>query len=81
MVLIKKIKGKEPICGNNCFMAENATVIGDVIMGDDCSVWFQAVVRGDVHSIRMGNKVNIQDGAIVHCTYRRPLQVSETMSR
>ena len=54
MVLIKKIRGKEPIWGNNCFMAENATIIGNVILGDDCSVWFQAVVRGDVNSIRIG---------------------------
>ena len=62
-------------------MAENATVIGDVIMGDDCSVWFQAVVRGDVHSIRMGNKVNIQDGAIVHCTYKKaPTSIGNNVS-
>ena len=81
MVLIKKIKGKEPIWGNNCFMADNATVIGDVRMGDDCSVWFQAVVRGDVHSIRMGNKVNIQDGAIVHCTYQKaPTSIGNNVS-
>ena len=62
-------------------MAENATVIGDVIMGDDCSVWFQAVVRGDVHSIRLGNKVNIQDGAIVHCTYKKaPTSIGNNVS-
>lgn len=57
--------------GNNCFLAPNATVVGDVEMGDDCSVWFNAVVRGDVNSIRMGNKVNIQDGAVLHCTYQK----------
>ena len=68
MALIKTVRNKTPEFGNNCYLSENATVIGDVQMGDDCSVWFQAVVRGDVHSIRMGNKVNIQDGAIVHCT-------------
>jgi carbonic anhydrase/acetyltransferase-like protein (isoleucine patch superfamily) len=69
MALIKKIKGIEPIFGADCYLAENATVVGDVIMGDQCSVWFNAVVRGDVHSIRIGNKVNIQDAAIIHCTY------------
>lgn len=55
--------------GNNCFIAPNATIVGDVVMGDDCSVWFNAVVRGDVNSIEIGNKVNIQDGAVIHCTY------------
>lgn len=60
-----------PQFGNNVFLAPNATVVGDVIMGDDCSVWFNAVVRGDVNFIRMGNKVNIQDGAVIHCTYQR----------
>jgi carbonic anhydrase/acetyltransferase-like protein (isoleucine patch superfamily) len=57
--------------GNNCFIAPNATIVGDVVMGDDCSVWFNAVVRGDVNSIRMGNKVNVQDGAVIHCTYQK----------
>lgn len=57
--------------GENCFIADNATIVGDVEMGDDCSVWFQTVIRGDVNSIRIGNKVNIQDGAIIHCTYLR----------
>jgi carbonic anhydrase/acetyltransferase-like protein (isoleucine patch superfamily) len=71
MSLIKSVRGFSPKFGKNIYLAENATVIGDVIMGDDCSVWFQAVVRGDVHSIRIGNKVNIQDGAIIHCTYQR----------
>ena len=69
MALIKSVRGFEPKFGKNCYLSENATVIGDVAMGDDCSVWFQAVVRGDVNSIRIGNKVNIQDGAIIHCTY------------
>lgn len=71
MALIKACRGKEPQFGEDCFLAENATVVGDVIMGDQCSVWFNAVVRGDVNSIRMGNKVNIQDGAVLHCTYEK----------
>lgn len=71
MALIKKLRGKTPQMGKNCYLSENATIIGDVEMGDDCSVWFQAVIRGDVNSIKIGNRVNIQDGAIVHCTYER----------
>ena len=71
MALIKKVKGILPQWGQNCFLADNATVVGDVIMGDDCSVWFQAIVRGDVNSIRIGNKTNIQDGAVIHCTYEK----------
>jgi carbonic anhydrase/acetyltransferase-like protein (isoleucine patch superfamily) len=69
MALIKSVKGITPKFGNDCYLAENATVTGDVIMGYNCSVWFNAVVRGDVNSIRIGNKVNIQDGACIHCTY------------
>ncbi|HEY1040974.1 MAG TPA: gamma carbonic anhydrase family protein [Bacteroidia bacterium] len=71
MALIKPVKGISPKMGENCFLAENCTVVGDVVMGNDCSIWFNAVVRGDVNSIRMGNKVNIQDGAVVHCTYEK----------
>ncbi len=71
MALIIPCLDKTPQFGNNIFIAPNGTVIGDVIMGDDCSVWFNAVVRGDVNYIRIGNKVNIQDGAIIHCTYQR----------
>ncbi len=71
MALIKEVRGFEPQFGKDCYLAENATIVGDVIMGDQCSVWFQAVVRGDVNSIRIGNKVNIQDGAIIHGTYQR----------
>ena len=71
MPLILPVNGVQPQFGSNCFIAENATVVGDVVMGDDCSVWFTAVVRGDVHRIRIGNKVNIQDGAIIHCTYQQ----------
>jgi len=69
MAHLIEIKGIHPRVGVNCFLAPNATVVGDVVMGDDCSVWFNAVIRGDVNAIRIGNKVNIQDGAIVHCTY------------
>ena len=71
MALIKSVNGKTPKHGENCYFAENATVVGDVTMGDDCSVWFNAVIRGDVNSIKMGNKVNIQDGAVIHCTYQK----------
>ncbi len=70
MALIKSVRGIAPIFGNNCFLTENATVVGEVIMGDNCSVWFNAVVRGDVHSITIGNNTNIQDGAVIHCTYK-----------
>lgn len=71
MTLILPIKGIHPVFGENCYLAPNATIVGDVVMGDDCSVWFNAVVRGDVNSIRIGNKVNIQDGAVIHCTYQK----------
>ena len=71
MALIKTVRDKTPQWGDNCFFAENATIIGDVTMGESCSVWFQAVVRGDVHRITMGDRVNVQDGAIIHCTYQR----------
>jgi carbonic anhydrase/acetyltransferase-like protein (isoleucine patch superfamily) len=71
MPVILPVKGISPQFGKNCFLAPNATIVGDVIMGDDCSVWFNAVVRGDVNSIRLGNKVNIQDGAVIHCTYQK----------
>lgn len=71
MSIILPVKGLSPAFGNNCFIAPNATIVGDVIMGDDCSVWFNAVVRGDVNSIRLGNKVNVQDGVIIHCTYQK----------
>ncbi|GAD06184.1 acetyltransferase [Porphyromonas crevioricanis] len=71
MALIKEVRGFQPQFGDNCFLAENATVIGDVVMGDNCSVWFGAVVRGDVNSIRIGNNVNIQDGAVIHTLYEK----------
>jgi carbonic anhydrase/acetyltransferase-like protein (isoleucine patch superfamily) len=71
MPVILPVKGVSPVFGNNCYIAPNATIAGDVIMGDDCSVWFNAVLRGDVNIIRMGNKVNVQDGAVIHCTYKK----------
>lgn len=67
--MIKAVRGKEPIIGEDCFIAENATIVGEVSMGKQCSVWFNAVLRGDVHYIKMGDKVNVQDGAVIHCTY------------
>jgi len=81
MALILPVKGVLPRFGDNCYLAENATVVGDVEMGADCSVWFQAVVRGDVHYIRMGNKVNVQDGAVIHCTYQQaPTEIGDNVS-
>src|SRR6218665_2900621 len=71
MALIKPVKGIHPKFGDDCYLAQNATIVGDVVMGDECSIWFNAVVRGDVNSIRMGNKVNVQDGACIHCTYEK----------
>ena len=81
MPLILPVNGISPQFGNNCFIAENATVVGDVVAGDDCSFWFNAVVRGDVHYIRMGNKVNVQDGAVIHCTYQKaPTTIGNNVS-
>ena len=71
MAIIKSVRGFTPQLGNNCFLADNAVVVGDVVMGDNCTVWFNAVVRGDVNSIRIGNNTNIQDGAVIHCTYQK----------
>ncbi|QDH79543.1 gamma carbonic anhydrase family protein [Echinicola soli] len=71
MALVKKVNGKAPQFGDKCWLADNATVVGDVRMGDGCTVWFNAVVRGDVHEIVIGNHTNIQDGAIIHCTYQK----------
>ena len=68
-MIIKTIRGFSPTFGKNCFFAENATIIGEVVLGDEVSIWYQAVVRGDVNAIRIGNKVNIQDGVIIHATY------------
>ncbi|MFT5919631.1 MAG: carbonic anhydrase/acetyltransferase-like protein (isoleucine patch superfamily) [Granulosicoccus sp.] len=71
MALIKSVNGKTPEIPSSCYLAENATVVGDVKMGEECSIWFNAVVRGDVNAIVMGDRVNVQDGAIVHCTYQK----------
>jgi len=69
MALIKEIKGVAPVIPDDCYVAENATIIGEVTFGSQCSVWYNAVIRGDVNAITIGNKVNIQDGAVIHCTY------------
>lgn len=71
MPVILPVKGVSPQIPEDCFIAPNATIVGDVVMGNECSIWFNAVVRGDVNSIRMGNKVNVQDGACIHCTYEK----------
>lgn len=71
MALIMEVNGKKPEMGKECWLAPNAAVVGDVVMGDRCTVWFNAVVRGDVHEIRIGNDTNIQDGAVIHCTYQK----------
>jgi carbonic anhydrase/acetyltransferase-like protein (isoleucine patch superfamily) len=71
MPVILPVKGVMPVMGNNCFAAPNATIVGNVVMGNECSVWFNAVLRGDVNFIRLGNRVNVQDGAIIHCTYQK----------
>ena len=81
MAIIKKLNGHTPKFGKNCFLADNAAIIGDVEMGDDCNIWFGAVLRGDVHSIRIGNKVNIQDNATIHATYKKsPTNIGNNVS-
>jgi carbonic anhydrase/acetyltransferase-like protein (isoleucine patch superfamily) len=81
MALIKVCRGFTPQFGANCWFAENATIVGDVVMGDNCSVWFNSVVRGDVNSIRIGDNVNIQDGAVLHCTYEKTtVQIGNNVS-
>ena len=81
MATILPVLGKSPQFGNNCFVAPNATIVGDVVMGDDCSIWFNTVLRGDVNFIKMGNKVNIQDGAVIHCTYQKnPTEIGNNVS-
>ena len=80
-MIVKSVNGKTPTIPRDCFVAENATIVGDVIFGENCSVWFNAVVRGDVHFIKIGNKVNIQDGAIIHCTYQKsPTTIGNNVS-
>jgi carbonic anhydrase/acetyltransferase-like protein (isoleucine patch superfamily) len=71
MAYIFPVNDKHPQIGENCFIAPNATIVGEVTMGNECSVWFNAVIRGDVNKIVMGNKVNVQDGAVIHCTYQK----------
>lgn len=79
--MIKTVKGKTPQIGSDCYIAENATLVGEVSMGNQCSIWFNAVLRGDVHFIKMGNKVNVQDGAVIHCTYlKSPTTIGNNVS-
>ena len=81
MPIIKPVNGKHPQIPEDCYVAENATIVGDVQMGKECSVWFNAVIRGDVHYIKMGNKVNIQDGAVIHATYQKsPTTIGNNVS-
>ena len=75
MALIKKCRGHKPEIPSSCWLAENSTIVGDVKMGENCSIWFNAVVRGDVNSITIGDYTNIQDGAIIHCTYKKAATV------
>lgn len=80
-MVIREVNGKVPVIPEDCFVADNATIVGDVTLGSSCSVWFNAVVRGDVHYIRIGNKVNIQDGAVIHCTYQKcPTEIGNNVS-
>lgn len=79
--MIKTVNGKSPKIGSDCYIAENATIVGEVSMGDQCSIWFNAVLRGDVHYIKMGDKVNVQDGAVIHCTYQKsPTTIGNNVS-
>ena len=71
MALIIPVRGFSPIIGNDCFLAENATIVGEVTMGDNCSVWFNAIIRGDVNYIKIGDRVNVQDAVVIHCTYQK----------
>ncbi|GGB17373.1 gamma carbonic anhydrase family protein [Mucilaginibacter rubeus] len=81
MPVILPIKDKSPVWGKDCFIAENCTIVGDVVMGDNCSVWFNAVIRGDVHYIKIGNNTNIQDGAVIHATYlKAPTNIGNHVS-
>jgi carbonic anhydrase/acetyltransferase-like protein (isoleucine patch superfamily) len=81
MPVILPVKDKSPVWGSDCFIAENCTIVGDVVMGDNCSVWFNAVIRGDVHYIKIGNNTNIQDGAVIHATYlKAPTNIGNNVS-
>lgn len=80
-MILKELNGNKPVFGENCFFAENCVIVGEVAMGNDCSIWYHAVLRGDVHSITLGNKVNIQDGAVVHATYKKsPTHIGNSVS-
>jgi carbonic anhydrase/acetyltransferase-like protein (isoleucine patch superfamily) len=80
-MIIKELNGVKPIFGADCFIAENATIIGQVTMGNQCSIWYNAVIRGDVHYIKIGNKVNVQDGAVIHATYKKsPTNIGNNVS-
>lgn len=80
-MILREVRGNKPQYGTKCFFAETATLIGEVSMGDECSVWYNAVVRGDVHYIKMGNRVNVQDGAVIHCTYQKsPVNIGNNVS-
>ena len=80
-MIIRELNGKKPQYGEGCFFAENAVIVGDVEMGSQCSIWYNAVVRGDVHFIKIGDKVNIQDGAVIHCTYQKfPTNIGNNVS-
>ncbi len=81
MAIIKSLRGHTPRFGKDCFLADTAVVVGEVVMGDNCTVWFNAVVRGDVHAITIGNNTNIQDGAVIHCTYQKaPTNIGSDVS-
>ncbi|MDN3708075.1 gamma carbonic anhydrase family protein [Myroides ceti] len=81
MALIKELNNKQPKIPQSCYLAETATLIGDVVLGEECSIWFNAVIRGDVNKITIGNKVNIQDNAMVHCTYlKHPTVIGNNVS-
>ena len=75
MTLILPVRNVYPEIGLNCFLAENCTIVGDVVIGKNCSVWFNAVIRGDVNSIRIGDNTNVQDGAVIHCTYQKAVTI------
>src|SRR5690554_674055 len=75
MALVKSVRGFTPEIGKNTFLAENATAVGDVIIGSDCSIWFNTVLRGDVNSIRLGDRVNVQDGTVIHTLYEKSVSV------
>jgi carbonic anhydrase/acetyltransferase-like protein (isoleucine patch superfamily) len=81
MPLIKNVRGFQPKIGKDCYLADNATIIGDTVIGDYCSIWFNTVIRGDVNSIRIGNKVNIQDGSVLHCLYEKSvIEIGDNVS-